>query len=153
MEHLLATSLWLPRPREEIFTFFGDAGNLALITPPELHFKILTPLPLNTQRGTLIDYKLRLFGMPIRWRTAITEWTPATAFVDAQVRGPYAQWIHTHRFRDHGGGTLIEDHVRYRLPFAPLGELVHPIVRLELSRIFRFRETAVWRYFCGSLPA
>ena len=143
-EHTLTRTLTLALPRRQIFEFFADAGNLERITPPELNFHIVTPQPIEIRRGALIDYKLRLRGLPITWRTEISIWDPPNEFVDRQLSGPYRQWIHRHTFTELGPEkTLIEDEVRYRLPLEPLGNVAHFIVRRELAYIFDFRQKAV----------
>ena len=152
-EHILTRSLILDVPRERVFPFFADAGNLELITPPELGFNIITPSPIEMMKSTLIDYRLTMRGLPIKWRTEITEWDPPYRFVDIQIRGPYSQWIHTHTFTViEPSKTLIEDEVRYRLPFEPLGDLVHFLIERELERIFEFRRLSVIDHFNGHSP-
>lgn len=148
---VLRTSIRIERPIDEVFEFFSRAENLGVITPPELGFEIRTPLPVLMRPGALIDYTLRLHGVPMRWRSLISAWNPPHEFVDEQVRGPYAEWIHSHRFRADGpDATIIMDEVRYRLPLGPLGSLVHPLVRRQLDRIFAFREAEVRRRLAGA---
>lgn len=148
--HTFTTSMSLPLPRDEVFTFFGEAGNLERITPSELRFEILTPQPIAIQAGTLIEYRLHLFGVPFYWKTRIVSWDPPSEFVDEQLSGPYQSFVHTHRFHDRAGETIIEDIVRYQLPLAPMGELAHPLVRLQLVRIFEHRQAAVRSLLLGS---
>ena len=140
-----AREMTVPLPRRRVFAFFADAANLERITPPELKFHIVTPKPITMYPGALIDYELSLFGVRFTWRSEITVWQPETRFVDIQVRGPYAEWIHTHTFEDAPGGTRIQDQVRYRLPLAPLGNIALPLVRAQLRRIFDYREAVTRR--------
>ncbi len=147
MEHLLRTEAILPRPRDEVFAFFADAANLQRITPPELRFQILSPLPIAMREGAEIRYQLQLFRVPFRWRTRITRWEPEHCFVDFQESGPYKLWEHTHTFEDVPEGTRMVDEVRYALPFTPLGDLAHPIVRRQLDRIFTFRTATMHELF------
>lgn len=139
--------LWLPLPPEELFPFFADASNLDALTPPWLHFHIVTPRPIAMAAGALIDYKLRVRGLPLRWRTRINEWQPPHRFVDEQIRGPYRQWIHTHTFEPRDGGTLARDVVQYAVPF---DFIVHPLfVRRDIENIFAFRREALRAKFGG----
>jgi ligand-binding SRPBCC domain-containing protein len=129
--------LWLPRPIREVFAFFSDALNLEELTPTSLQFHILTPAPIRIQQGTEIDYRLKIHGIPIRWRSRISVWDPPHRFVDEQLRGPYRQWIHEHRFTEHLAGTTCEDAVSY----SPIGgALINKLfVANEVRQIFAYR--------------
>ncbi len=140
--HLLTRTTHVPLGRREVFAFFADAENLGRITPPELDFSI-TQAPDEMTQGAIIEYRLALFGIPFGWRTEISRWEPPHLFVDEQRRGPYRTWHHTHTFVEDSGGTRVEDAVRYVLPLYPLGEIVHPVVRWQLDRIFDFRQKAI----------
>jgi ligand-binding SRPBCC domain-containing protein len=143
--HTLQSEIWLPLPPAEIFPFFADAANLERLTPAWLNFKILTPLPIAMREGALIDYRLRVRGLPLRWRTRINVWQPPHRFVDEQLRGPYRQWLHEHTFEARDGGTLARDLVRYAVP---LDFLAHRrLVRPDIEKIFQFRADALRKYF------
>lgn len=136
---ILNSQLWVPQPRESVFSFFASAANLNFLTPPWLHFKILTPeAPLS--KGALIRYRLSLHGIPVEWETEISEWEPPSHFIDIQLKGPYRKWIHEHRFLQDSGGTLILDHVEFQVPgwiFEPFA--YHLLVAPDLEKIFAFR--------------
>ena len=139
----------LPAPRGEVFAFFADPANLEALTPPWLRFEVLTPRPLPRGEGALFDYRIRVRGLPLRWRTLIETFVPGEHFTDRQIAGPYALWHHTHRFEDlPNGGTRMTDTVRYRLGWGVLGYLVTALwVRRDIQRIFEFRKQALAERF------
>ena len=150
--HTLEREQRLARSPDEVFGFFADACNLEAITPPSLRFRIVTPRPIEMRAGALIEYRLRLRGLPLMWLTRIEAWEPGRRFVDVQLAGPYALWHHTHEFEAlEDGSTLMRDVVRYALPFWPLGEVAHAaFVGRELQRIFEFRRAEVARRFSSA---
>ena len=146
--HTIERRLELRGTPTEVFPFFADARNLEAITPPLLRFKVITPGPIRMGVGTLIEYRLRVHGLPIRWQTLIQDWTPegtTPRFVDTQLRGPYALWHHTHAFDPVGDDrTLMTDTVRYAIGFGPLGEVAHRfLVRRDVEAIFDHRARVV----------
>jgi ligand-binding SRPBCC domain-containing protein len=142
---ILHTEQWLPIPRPELFDFFADAFQLERITPPWLHFHVLTPRPIRMSAGLKIDYRLRLRWIPVRWQSEISVWEPPHRFVDRQLRGPYRLWHHEHTFLEREGGTLVIDHIAYRVPGGtPVNRcLVEP----DLRRIFEFRRDTLATIF------
>lgn len=144
-EHLLEREQLIPAPLDRVFAFFSDAANLQRLTPAYLNFRILTPLPIVMRVGTLIDYRISLHGLPLRWRTRISVWEPGVRFVDEQLKGPYRLWIHEHTFEATSDGTIARDSVRYA-HFG--GPLVHRyFIRPKLEEIFDFRKAAMGEVF------
>ena len=132
----------VPTSRADTFAFFADGRNLERLTPPWINFSIRTPLPIDMREGTLIDYEITLYGLPVPWRTRIDVWQPGVRFVDRQLAGPYLWWRHEHRFEDDGPGTRVIDHVEY-LPRA--AALTSRFVARDVARIFDFRQrTLEW---------
>ena len=134
----------IPKPLEEVFPFFASTGNLERITPGWLHFHVVSA-PKTIERGTKIDYKLRIRGIPVRWQSEITVWEPPFRFVDEQRRGPYRTWIHEHRFEPRDGGTLVTDIVRYAVVGGAL--IQHWLVSKDLDRIFDYRQKQLEKIF------
>ena len=138
---------WLPRSIDEVFGFFSDAHNLERLTPSWLKFKVLTPDPIELKTGTLIDYQLRIRGIPLQWQSEITAWKPPYYFVDEQRRGPYKLWIHEHQFEESAGGVSATDRVEY----AVLGGAIinRLFISRDIERIFQFRKEMLEKIFAG----
>lgn len=146
--HVLERETVVGAPLGDVFPFFADAKNLERLTPPELRFRIVGDAPANVRAGTLIDYRLKLHGIPFGWRTLIESFEPGVAFVDLQIRGPYKLWRHTHRFEDLGRQTRMFDRVEYEVPFGPLGAIARAIfVTRQVGKIFDYRESAITALF------
>jgi ligand-binding SRPBCC domain-containing protein len=147
----LHRTIRVPSPLSAVFPFFADCLNLDLLTPPWLRFRILTPAPIPMEVGTLIDYRLRLHGVPIRWRTEITAFEPPHRFVDRQVRGPYREWVHEHVFEEIDGHTIIIDNVEYAVLG---GRLTNELfVKRDLRKIFDYRHARIAERFPAPIPA
>jgi ligand-binding SRPBCC domain-containing protein len=137
----LSTSLVVPRPHADVFAFFAEAANLQRITPPWVDFRIVSPQPVEMRVGALIDYRLKVHGIPIRWRSTISAWDPPHLFIDEQLIGPYRRWVHTHRFRPVAGGTEVVDEVEFRAPFGWPAERL--FVQRDVRAIFLHRQQAI----------
>lgn len=145
--HELRRNQWVPHPIDRVFSFFATPENLEDLTPSFLRFRI-TRAPRKMEPGARIDYKLRIHGLPVRWRTIIEEWDPPHQFVDVQAKGPYKLWHHTHRFSSQNGGTAIEDIVHYQLPFGWLGAAAHRlVVSRDVDEIFEYRQKRIRELF------
>ncbi len=146
--YTLESNQFINKPIEEVFQFFSKPENLSVITPAKLGFKILSPNPVKMEVGRLIDYNIYLMGIPIHWRTLITDYEPPNMFVDQQIKGPYAMWHHTHTFHKVKGGVEIKDRVVYSIPFGFLGRLLNYLwIKRDLNNIFLHRKKVIDKLF------
>jgi len=141
----LRKSVWLAQPRAKVFEFFSNPGNLDRLTPAWLSFAILTPATSQLKQGALLDYRLRIRGMPIRWQSEIAVWEPPHRFVDRQTKGPYSLWIHEHTFEERDHGTLVGDNVEYAVPGGTIVQKF--LVAPDLERIFNYRHKILQELF------
>jgi ligand-binding SRPBCC domain-containing protein len=157
-DFILERRFWLPRPRPEVFEFFADPRNLVTLNRPAARLRWLAPPPARLAAGSVLDFSMRVAGVPLRWRVMVREFDPPYRFIDAQLWGPFARWEHRHRFlegperEDSGGppGTWVEDRVTYRLPLGPLGRLAHALAgRRQIAARFDYREARARQLLTG----
>ncbi len=136
---------WVDQPIERVFAFFAEPGNLQTITPPWMSFRLVSCSTPAIEQGTILEYALRVRGLPMKWISQISVWEPPFRFVDEQLHGPYRRWRHEHTFEDHGQRTRIGDHVDYAVPG---GRWVEKwLVRRDLEKIFAYRIESLGRAF------
>ena len=140
---------------DQVFDFFSKPENLPVITPGKMKFKIITPKPIEMKEGALIDYTLKIMGIPLRWTTLIVKYHPVKIFVDQQLKGPYSMWHHTHNFKAiNDKETLIEDIVAYGIPFGFLGRIAHSLwIKRDLENIFKYRSEKINEIFDSHLKS
>ena len=142
--YTLENHQFIKAPLKNVFDFFSKPENLKEITPSKLNFKILTPTPISMKEGTMIDYTIELFGIPLHWRTLITKFDPPNQFIDEQLKGPYLFWHHTHTFIEKDGGVEMSDKVLYTIPMGFFGRFLHFIwIKNDLKKIFSHREKVI----------
>ena len=113
--------------------------------PPWIQFRIASTQPISMGDGAVIEYRLKIHGIPMKWTSEIHDWTPPHRFVDVQLRGPYRYWHHNHQFKAIDGGTLITDEVDYS-PWG--GHLMDRLlVRRDLRQAFRYRHDGLASIF------
>src|SRR5262245_34776486 len=152
-DHVFEARVWLARPRPEVFAFFADPRNLLRVTAPHLRVRLRTECT-QLAAGAVLDLDLRWLGLPLRSRLYIREYDAPYRFVDVQVRGPWARWEHRHMFLEDRGGTWVEDRVTYRLPFGPLGRLVHAaLVERQLMLAWAYRKARLEALLAGDTAA
>ena len=142
-DNFFSTKQFVPLPRQQVFSFFSKAENLEVLTPPWLRFKILNQSTSEIETDTLLNYRLRIHGFPVKWRTLIADWNPSDSFVDTQLKGPYKMWYHVHTFEDVPGGTLISDDVKFVIPGWIFGKVILPFIRRDVSAIFEYRRKMI----------
>ena len=131
---------FVPSDMDTVFDFFSRPENLEKITPSAMGFNIITPTPIEMKEGAIIDYTVKILGVPVRWRTMITSYKENEYFVDEQLKGPYSYWHHKHTFKEVEGGILIIDEITYALPIQAFRKIVHPVlIKPQLNQIFDFR--------------
>lgn len=156
--HKLLRQQWIPGDLESVFAFFREPDNLEALTPPFLRFRVEAMNTDEIEQGSLIDYKLSLRGLPLRWRSEILDWNPPLEFVDKQLRGPYRYWHHRHSFQAQDGGVLVTDEIDYTVLsearfLAPIENLVNALfVRRDVARIFAYRAERMGTFFPGAGP-
>ena len=149
--YLVESQVWIPRPQDEVFQFFSDAGNLQRITPSWLNFRVLDMTTPAIEQGTRINYRLKIRGLPVRWQSEIVIWEPPHRFVDHQVKGPYSVWQHEHRFAEKDGGTECVDLVQYQPPGGLLAPAINRLfVADDVRKIFDFRSVKLRKIFPAS---
>ena len=154
-DYIIERRLWLPRPRPDVFAFFADPRNIIVVQPKWARPTWRAEPPARLDAGALLDFSVRIGGVPVRWRVMVREFDPPFRFVDVQLWGPFARWEHRHRFLEgpvtEGQGpvgTWIEDRVTYRLPGGPLGRAAHALgAGRRITGLFDFREARLRERF------
>jgi ligand-binding SRPBCC domain-containing protein len=146
-DHLLERRFWVRCPRPEVFEFLADPRNLPLVSPPPTRLVWLAPPPRLLSAGAVLDFSVRMLGVPVRWRVMIREFDRPHRFIDVQLRGPFTRWEHRHRFvegtepRDERCGTWVEDRLVYQMPLGWLGDVAHALAaRRRITALFDYRE-------------
>jgi ligand-binding SRPBCC domain-containing protein len=148
-EFIYKTEQILPVQLSKAWEFFSSPNNLALLTPKEMDFKVLTKLDNHIYDHMIIDYTVKpLFHIPLHWRTEILDVQEMIKFTDIQLVGPFKLWKHVHQFVELEDGVLVKDCVHYKLPFGVIGQFLHSLfIKKRIEDIFSYRMKVLEQLF------
>ena len=134
-------------PVEKVFAFHEREDALALLTPPFPPAKLISKSASGLAPGTRVVLRVGF----LRWVALHTDYRKNELFVDEQVSGPFAKWIHRHEFAEAGAGqTQLTDRIEYQLPGgAIMNACFGWAVRLGLTNMFKYRHR-ITRKYCES---
>lgn len=145
------TAQKIPISLDKAWEFLSSPHNLQLITPEHMGFKIINGVSPEDKMfsGQIIAYKISpVKGLRMEWVTEITHVSDKHYFIDEQRFGPYSFWHHLHQLTPIEGGVLMEDTVHYKIPFGPIGRMVHALfIKNQLEEIFQYRQNKIEEIF------
>jgi ligand-binding SRPBCC domain-containing protein len=129
-----------------VFGFHEREDALALLSPPFPSVRVISRTG-GIQAGARVELRVGF----LRWVALHTAYSKDRLFVDEQIEGPFAQWVHRHEFEEAGDGTRLTDRVEYQLPGGSLtNALFGWVVKPGLRQMFNYRHR-VTRRICQSL--
>ncbi|MGZ3406201.1 MAG: TIGR01777 family oxidoreductase, partial [Polyangia bacterium] len=125
------------------FDWHTRPGALERLSPPWESARLLRSDGIHD--GDVAELRVGVGPVEQRWVARHRDFVDGVQFADEQVEGPFARWLHTHRFEPAGDSacTMI-DHVEYALPLGGLGRAVAGgFVRRKLERMFEYRHATL----------
>jgi ligand-binding SRPBCC domain-containing protein len=140
-------TVMIDAPVDKVFRFHEREDALSLLTPPFPPVRVISRSD-GIQPGAKVVLRVVVF----RWVALHTEYITDRLFVDEQISGPFARWVHRHEFEGFGSRTRLTDRIEYELPGGPLvNRLLGWAVTPGLNRMFEHRHR-VTRQFCEAKP-
>jgi ligand-binding SRPBCC domain-containing protein len=128
-------SVLIDAPVGAVFGFHERPDALALLTPAFPPVRVIGKTG-GIEVGSRVELRVGFFS----WVALHTLYEKNRLFVDEQIQGPFAKWIHRHEFEDVDGKTRLTDRVEYQLPGGPIvNVLFGRMVKSGLNRMFKHR--------------
>ena len=140
-------SAWIDAPPAEVFRFHERPDALQLLTPKFPPVRMISRSGDGIAVGTRVELRVVVF----HWVAMHTVYEKDRLFVDEQVQGPFAKWVHRHEFSPEGSGTRLTDLIEYLLPGGMLvNALLGWAVRPGLNDMFKHRHR-ITRQYCEAV--
>ena len=136
---VIERSVTLPVGAEEAFAWHERPGALERLIPPWERVEVLERSGGITD-GARVVVRVHDGPVALRWVARHRDYQAGRRFVDEQVEGPFARWVHTHPFEPQGPTSCrLTDRIEFILPAAAAGRLAVPLVRRRVERMLAYR--------------
>lgn len=127
-------------PVSSVFAWHEKDGAVNRLTPPWAPLSLVARKGRGIDKGVEVTFKIKIFGIPMKWQARHIGYKENAMFRDCQIKGPFAYWEHSHLFHERStDSTVMEDQVKFRLPFGIFSLPFYGYAKRQLSRIFFYR--------------
>ncbi|MCG8552181.1 MAG: TIGR01777 family oxidoreductase [Desulfobacterales bacterium] len=140
IKEIFTEKIKINAPVPALFAWHERDGAISRLTPPWAPLSLVARKGKGIDKGVEVTFKIKIFGIPMKWQARHIDYKENAMFRDCQIKGPFAFWEHSHLFHERSTDlSVMEDQVRFQLPFGIFSLPFYGYAKRELKRMFFYR--------------